>query len=115
MSFLGPKGKYVYNSDAGDNWIITRDETLATVPGTGLVALDPANPPAGAVPKPNGAELRGVYWQVDEGQDEEGARKFIVCGTTAAPLYASNSPQARTISGNTGTTTGRVGEKVRFI
>lgn len=113
--FVGSKKKYIYVTDLGDNYIITRDETLATVAGTGLVELDPEAPPAGSQPAPRGFSFRGVYWQADEGTEVEGARKFLICGTTAATLYASSSSQAVPVDGFDGTTTGRKGESQSFI
>lgn len=115
-NFLGPKGKYLYTSDAGDTWIITRDESLAGIVGAGLTPLDPAAIPAGAGPKPSGVKLRGVWWQANDDQGlQAGARKFIICGTTGGALYASNAPQSFDIETVTGTTTGRTGEAVRFV
>lgn len=110
---MGPKAKYVYTDDQGVPILITRDETLGDLPNTGLVAFDPANPPAGIQPAPKRFDFRGVYWQgTDVGFED--ARKFIICGTNAATLYASNSAQALTIDGVAGLTTGRKGEQLSF-
>lgn len=111
--FNGPRDRYVYVSDTGDNIILVLDKSNAELPGTGLVLFDPATPPAGggSYKAPN-FEPRGVYW---EGTlDGVKKRKFIVCGTTDAALYDSDVRQPLTIGAAVGVTTGRKGEQFTF-
>lgn len=111
--FAGSKGRYIYQSDTGINYTITRDETLAGLAGTGLVEYDPAAPPAsfgGA--KPSQLKPRVVFWEGVLGGVVR--RKEIICGTTEAALYNSGSRQALTVDGVAGETTGRKGEKFTF-
>lgn len=106
---LGSKSKYEYTSDTGAKYILTLDDDLV-VTNSGLVPL-PAN--STATPKPSRFQPRVVYaQQFIAGQGN--ARKALVAGTTAAALYATNSPQELTIDGETFTTTGRRGETQTF-
>ena len=107
--FTGPRKKYAYTNDQDETINLKLDETLATLAGTGLTASVAGQ----GGPKPTGFEPRGVYWK-GTAAGYETARKFIICGTTDATLYASDSPQALTIDGVAGITTGRRGERLTF-
>lgn len=109
--FTGTRGKYVYTSDAGDDYILELDDTLAALSST-LTAFDPANPGT-ATPAPRRFSPRGVYWQ-GTASGFEGKRKFVVCGDTSDTLYNTSLRQALSIDGAAGTTTGRRGEKLTF-
>lgn len=109
--FTGPRTTYIYENDAGGQYLLSLDETNATLAGTGLVAATIANA-AGAAPRPSNFKPRGVYWQATAAPI--GARKFLTCGDVTAALYASDISQALTIDGVAGVTTGRVGEKLSF-
>lgn len=117
--FVGSKRRVRYTSDDGENYSILRDETLADVPNVDLPEIDPGGNPAitgGTAPK--GLKFRGVWWQANDDvtpEELQGARKFLICGTTTSTLYQSSERQAVTVDGIAGTTTGRVGEKLRFI
>lgn len=106
---LGSKSKYVYTNDFGDEYLLTLDDDLVLT-NSGLTVA-----PAGttAQPAPKRFQPRGVYvQQFIAGQGN--ARKFLVAGTPAAGLYATNSPQDVTIDGETFTSTGRRGERQTF-
>jgi len=105
-SFTGSRSKYVYESDGGGNYSLLLDEELSAIAGTALVALTNQT---GVTPKPQRFKPRGVYWQGDTGQ-----RKFLVCGTSDAALYATSSSTALTIDGVEGRITGRVGERQSY-
>ena len=107
--FLGSKSKYVYETDSGEEYVIRRDDTLAALTGTGLVAYDPATN-AGASPAPGRFKPRVVFWESTDGQ----YRKEVICGTVTAELYSSDVAQTLTIDGIAGSTTGRRGEKLSF-
>jgi len=111
--FVGPKKKVQYESDSGDVYILLRDETLAGVAGVGLVDSDPATDPDSS-PAPRGFKPRGVYWQSNDDQTPPGARKFLICGTPLAALYATSAGAAVTVDGVAGRTTGRRGETLSF-
>ena len=110
--FTGSRGKYVYATDTGKNYILTLDTTLATLAGTGLVAFDPENPGT-ATPAPRRFKPRVVFWQGTTGAFL-GKRKALVCGSVTAALYATESGGALTVDGAAGKTTGRRGEKLTF-
>lgn len=110
--FSGTRSDYVYTTDTGAKYVIEMDDTLGTQPNNGLTVFDPANPGT-ATPKPNKFNLRGVYWQ-GTAAGYEGKRKFLVCGTLAATLYASNLRQTVSVDGVAGVTTGRKGESMSF-
>lgn len=110
--FSGSKSKYVYVSEAGDNYILLLDDTLV-ITNAGLVLFDPAAPPANSCPAPKRFKPRGVYWQATAA-GFEGKRKFLVCGTAAAALYATSLSQEFAVDGVAGATTGRRGETQSF-
>jgi hypothetical protein len=111
--FSGERSRYVYESDGGVNFILTLDDTLV-IAGSGLVPFDPQNPPAGGVcPAPKRFKPRGVYWQATD-TGFEGKRKFIVAGTSAAAIYATNASTSFQVDSVDGLTTGRRGETLTF-
>jgi len=105
---LGPRRYYTYTSDSGEDYSLLLDETLAIVPGTGLVLeVAGTNNPQ----PPRRFKPRGVYWA----SNTLGlSGKFIVCGTVGSTLYAKNSSTGVTIDEEEGRTTGRKGEKVSY-
>jgi hypothetical protein len=110
--FTGARQNYIYENDAAEEYIITTDETLGSLAGTGLVVATTANV-TGASPAPKRFTPRGVYWQGET--DDRIVRKRIICGTGEAALYAADTSQALTVDGVAGFTTGRVGEKITFL
>lgn len=109
--FTGTRSQYVYTSDSGADFILTLDDTNAQITGTGLVAFDPANPGT-ATPAPRRFTPRAIYWQGTLSGRQ--VRKRLVCGTTAAALYATGVSTALQIGDAMGATTGRVGEQLTF-
>lgn len=106
---LGSKSKYEYTSDLGVLYLLTLDDDLV-VTNSGLAVAGSATI---AVPAPKRFRPRRVYaQQFIAGQGF--ARKQLVAGTSAAGLYATNSPQTVTIDGEEFTTTGRAGESQTF-
>lgn len=112
--FTGSRSKYVYESETVDEkYILTLDDSLVTA-GQSLQPFDPATPPTGNVcPSPKRFKPRIIYWEATA-VGFEGKRKQLVCGTNAAPLYATNTPATLTIDGVAGVTTGRRGEVQTF-
>jgi len=111
--YTGQRKAYLYTPDSGDNvYLISTDVTLATLAGTGLVEATTANI-ANARPAPKRFKPRVVFWQGT--LNGRTVRKAIICGTTGAALYDKDSPQAVTIDGVAGSTTGRRGEKLSFL
>lgn len=114
---IGPREKYVYENEAGDNYIIETDIDLAVAgvgsAGAAPVVFDPANPPAGgASPAPKRFKPRGVYVE----STTDGARKFLICFSNDGNLYASTQRTAVADIDGDGTfvTTGRRGEQLTF-
>lgn len=115
---LGPREKFLYTTDSGVQIRLNTDKDLGQAGG-----LTQATAGQGAT-KPLGMTPRGVWCQRSVTQAPDGAgtgegtsriqRKFIPCGAESA-LYKSDTPQNVTIDGATFITTGRVGEKQRFI
>ncbi len=110
--FTGARANYLYEGDGGTNYIITTDETLGGLPGTGLEVATTANA-TNANPAPKRFEPRVVFWQAE--LDGRMVRKEIICGDVTADLYASDTSQALTIDGVAGFTTGRRGERLTFL
>lgn len=109
--FTGARSRFRYTADDARVFVLRLDSTLGGLANTGLTAFDPAAP-GNAQNKPLRFKPRGVYWQgVLSGRI---VRKFIVCGTTTAGLYAATGPQAVEIDQVNGTTTGRRGEKLSY-
>lgn len=103
---LGGKNAVVYASDSGADYNLKIDSDLVII-NAGLVAG------ATGITRPTGFKPRGVHASfLDAGKLY---RKFFVCGTPDAALYASNIPAAVTCDGAAFTTTGRRGETQRFI
>lgn len=109
--FLGQKDSYVYTSDNGTQFAIRRDRTLILGEATGLTLY--AEGSEFAFPLPRGFRMRGVYWQGL--LDTRIVRKFLVCGTLDATLYATDSSTNLTIDGVPGVTTGKRGEKQAYV
>lgn len=109
--FTGARASYIYATDAGNEYLLTLDTTLATLAGTGLVAATTANA-ENATPAPKRFKPRIVQWQGT--LNNKIVRKRIVCGTVDAELYADTTAAGLTIDGVQGTTTGRRGEKLTY-
>lgn len=109
--FTGTRGRYVYTSDTGADYILELDDTLAAL-STTLTAFDPANPGT-AIAAPRRFSPRGVYWQ-GTAAGFENKRKFVVVGDTTDPLYDTTVRGSLTIDGAAGVTTGRRGERLTF-
>lgn len=111
--YTGARKAYLYTPDSGDNiYLISTDATLGALAGAGLTEATTANV-ANAQPAPRRFKPRVVFWQGTLGGRI--VRKKIICGTTDATLYDSDSPQAVTIDGVAGSTTGRRGERLSFL
>ena len=102
---LGEKTAVVYTSDAAIAINLKIDADLV-ITNAGLTAGTTGTS------KPSRFKPRGVHAQfIDAGKIY---RKFFVCGTTAATLYATNTPTTVTCDGAAFITTGRRGEKQTF-
>jgi hypothetical protein len=110
--YSGQRSSYLYTTDFGDVYILSKDVTLANLEGAGLTPATQANA-GNANPTPKRFFPRGVYWQgVLDGRI---VRKFIVCGSTTADLYQAGISQDLTIDGVVGSTTGRRGEQQTYV
>lgn len=110
--FTGGRSQYVYTDDTGVSYVLTLDDTLASIVGSGLTPFDPATP-GGATPPPRRFRPRGVYWQATAA-GYEGRRKFLTCGTANGDLYGANLSATFEVDGIAGRTTGRRGERLTF-
>lgn len=111
--FTGERKTYLYTPDSGDNiYLITTDATLGDLAAAGLTEATTANVGT-AQPAPKRFKPRVVFWQGELNGNR--VRKSIICGTVDATLYDSDSPQALTIDGVAGSTTGRRGERLSFL
>lgn len=108
---LGPKAPYLYTTDTGTQYVILRDNDLSLPDETGLVLYTAAFPVAENLPRR--FRPRGVYWMGYIGTRL--IRKFLICGSFSAPLYASDGSVALTLGGIAGFTTSRYGEQYRYI
>lgn len=115
-NLLGPRGRYIYESDEpGKVYILQTDQDLAVAGlGTGAAApeaYDPQNPPVGVeiCPPPRRFTPRTVFVE-----NAGGNRKSLIAFAASADLYASSQAQSVTIDTATFTTTGRKGEKLSF-
>lgn len=107
--YLGPRLAYVYTADdSTTEYVLQLDSTLAALEG---VDLESYTGQEGVSPAPRRFQPRIVYWESNDGV----YRKRLICGSTDATLYATNSSTALTIDGIAGKTTGRVGEKLTFL
>ncbi len=104
---LGPKVRVDYVSDSGKTYNLRVDSDLV-ISNSGLVLGSTGGPP------PKRWRPRGVFAQFPDPDTNRINRKFLICGTTAAALYASDTPATITIDGVVFTTTGRKGEKQSF-
>lgn len=115
---LGPRAKYVYESEKANTLYIIETDTDLAIAKTGSGddppdLYDPASPPpAPAVisPAPKRFKPRVVFVQ----DPVSGARKELICFQADASLYASTAKQSVTIDGLAFDTTGRRGEKLTF-
>lgn len=105
---LGNRSKYLYTTDSGVNVRLNTDDDIATAGGLTITL-----PGSDAVTAPKGFKPRGV-WIQSIAANPTIARKFIPCQADS-PLYASDSPQNVSVDGEAFVSTGRVGEKQRFI
>ena len=103
---LGGKTVVTYVTDAGVLINLQLDTDLI-ISNAGLTIG------TGGQPKPLRFTPRGVFAQARVGSRT--VRKFLVCGTNDAALYATNVPQSFNIDGLVFTTTGRKGERQSFI
>lgn len=110
--FTGQRSGYLYTDDAGREYLLQLDNTLATVANNGLVRATTANS-GSAENKPIRFQPRGVHWESTVAATP--GRKFLICGTALATLYASNVPVTITIDGVAGVTTGRKGERYSYL
>jgi hypothetical protein len=111
---LGPRAKYVYANDAGGEYVLETDASLAIAGfGAGTAApveFDPAAP-GDATPAPRRFTPRGVYVQSADGT----ARKFMICFDPTASAYERENSGTYTIDTETGwISTGRRGERLTF-
>lgn len=110
---LGERGRYLYESDGGDTYIVETDTSLA-IAGFGAgtaapVAYDPESP-GDAQPAPKRFSPRVVYVQASDG-----ARKAMIAFDATASAYARTNSASYTIDTETGwVSTGRRGEKQSF-
>lgn len=109
--FTGPRGSFLYTSDAGKQYVLTLDNTLGTVVGNGLTPATTSNANA-AQSKPQRFKPRGVHWQSTDALQP--GRKFLVCGSALSALYAEDVSVEVTIDNVVGVTTGRRGEQFSF-
>lgn len=101
---LGQRRYYLYEDDLGTAFTFQTDQTNGDAAGNELNDTNPG--------LPRRFKPRGVYCEAEvEGTI---ARKFLVIGDVANPLYASNASQDVVIDGVTFSTTGRRGEQVTF-
>lgn len=108
--FSGIKGAYVYETDNGGQFVIRRDQTLATVSGVGLTAATQTG--SFLFSLPIGFKPRGVHWQGT--LNGRIVRKFLICGRDST-LYESDRSSAITVDNIAGFTTGKRGESFSFV
>jgi hypothetical protein len=103
---LGPKESVQYVADNGSTYLLKTSPDLV-ISNSGAVI----GTVGGVAPK--GFKPRAVFAQATIGGKI--VRKRLICFTTASTLYATSTPQVVTIDGEAFTTTGRLGERQRFI
>lgn len=101
---LGPRGRYVYTTDTGRDFVVETDVDLAAA--AGLSAATSPEPDR----LPSNINPRVVFVQAVVGGRT--LRKNLVVNA-GSPLF-TDSRKAVTIDGTAGTTTGRKGESVSF-
>lgn len=111
---LGPRERYLYESDGGATYILETDQDLA-IAGFGAAGAAPTvydpEAPGTATPAPRRFKPRGVYVQ----STADGARKFVIAFDATATAYArTNSASYSFDSEANWVSTGRVGEKQSF-
>lgn len=110
---VGSRSKYVYNNDAGGQYVLETDDSLAIAGfgavGAAPVAFNPASP-GSATPAPRRFKPRGVYVQASDG-----ARKFMIAFSPTASAYQRETASTYTIDTEEGwQSTGRRGESLSF-
>lgn len=110
---IGSRSKYVYVNDAGGEYILETDDSLA-IAGFGAAAAAPVvfNPasPGDATPAPRRFSPRIVYVQA-----ADGARKAVIAFDPTAAAYERETSGTYTIDSESGwVSTGRRGEKLSF-
>lgn len=110
---LGDRKKYVYKNDAGGEYILETDASLAIAgfgaAGAAPVEYDPESP-GSAGPAPRRFSPRVVYLQANDG-----ARKAVIAFDPTASAYERENSASYTIDTETGwQSTGRRGEKLTF-
>lgn len=110
--YLGTRVPVIYTSDDGTTqWIITIDATIQAIVELGLTLATTANA-AGLTNPPQGFKPRYVNWTGDLSGRQ--VSKRLICGTTGAAAYATNSATAITIDGAAGNVCSRRGEELDF-
>lgn len=107
--FTGDKSVYLYTGDSGATYLLQLDSTLGDLAGCGL---QKANTSSAGSPAPKRFKPRGVYWQGK--LNDKIRRKFLVCAANSV-LYQADRAQDVTIDGVSGSTTGRIGEKMTYL
>lgn len=103
-NILGGRSYYQYTDDAGNNYSLLQDDTLANAMGS--VPNDSFQNP------PRRFEARGVF--VEANVNGRIKRKFLIAPTVATGFYAANTTTTFNIDGVDYNSTGRKGEKVTF-
>lgn len=107
---IGNKSKYGYTDDRGVERRITRDDDLAEAGGLAVLLAAGQSRPG----LEKGQTPRGVWARALVATAEGFARRFIICNLDA-DIWTAAGPTAVDIDGEAFITTGRVGEKQRFI
>lgn len=103
-NILGGRSYYGYTDDAGTEYSVLQDDTLAIAMGSTLNDSNPA-PPRRFKP-------RGVYVEAQVGNTVK--RKFLIAPTVSTGFYASSTTTDFDIDGVTYSSTGRKGETLSF-
>lgn len=109
--YTGQKASYIYTSDNGSRFALYRDTDLVFGELTDLDPYTEGAPSAFTLPR--GFKPRGVYWLGYIGSRP--VRKFLICGSQGATLYASDESLPLTIDGVEGFTVSRIGERQRLV
>lgn len=101
---LGRRSWYKYKSDAGVEYSVLMDDTLAAVVGAELNDSLPN--------LPRRFEARMIHLESQEGDRK--VRKSLICPEVTSALYARSTSTAVVIGTSTWALTGRTGEKQTF-
>lgn len=103
---LGPRGTFVYTDNAGVNYNISLDRSVATAVGNTLStnASFPNLTSGGTIPV-------APRYLLCQSVDEPSKRKRVIIGDPANALFASKASSNVTINSEVFVVTGRVGEK----